>query len=322
MKCSHTALGGGSAIDAAKTVALRVHDEDASTSSSDDERAFAPLIAIPTTLSAAECTQNAGRSEANKKVGSSHPALSPRVIICDASLTVATPERLWLSTGMRAVDHAVEFLYRSDPSPLLRMGVLGSLRELFYLLPATKRNPSDINIRQRLQLTAIASLFPESRKGALGLSHGLGHALGATYGIPHGITSCITLASAIETTAQLPSTSAEHLLALSEALDFIPAPYNPSPQPLPEPTSIKASLSGSALEQELVKARQRGVLVGKAVQRLVDDLGLRTTLKSANVPRSDIDGIASHVTGGQAAGGDRHDAVVKLLEAIYDDVKL
>ncbi|PWN90780.1 Dehydroquinate synthase-like protein [Acaromyces ingoldii] len=220
---------------------------------------------------------------------------------------------------MRAVDHAVEFLYRPDPSPLLRMAELGALRELFHLLPATKRDPSDINVRQRLQLAAIVSLHPESRKGALGLSHGLGHALGATYAIPHGITSCITLAAAIKTTAQLPSTPAEQLLALSDALDFIPAPYNAAPAPLAAPVSIKSSLTGVALEAELAAARQRGVQVATAVQRLVDDLGLRTTLQSAGVPRKDIDSIASHVTAGKPA---IHDAVVQLLETVYDGVNL
>lgn len=153
--CLCKAVGGGSPIDVAKAVWLRIHDEDPSVASTADERIFMPIIAIPTTLSAAESTQNAGRAEGNKKVSTSHP------------------------------------------SPLLRMAELGALRELFYLLPAAKWDPSDFNVRQRLQLAAIVSLHPESRKGALGLSHGLGHALGATYAIPHGITSCITLAAAV-----------------------------------------------------------------------------------------------------------------------------
>jgi alcohol dehydrogenase class IV len=311
-----SAVGGGSPIDAAKLISMFSHDEDASLKGNDDIRTFIPVIAIPTTLSAAETTQNAGYTKDGKKVSTSHPALAPRVIICDAKLTLATPHRLWISSGMRAVDHAIEMLYRPDPSPILRPAELGSLRELFHLLPATNKNPDDLNIRQTLQVIALASLWPESRKGAIGLSHGLGHALGATYSIPHGITSCITLAKSIELTATLPSTPIEQLLALSDALDLIPAPYNPSPSPLGLPSSILASQSGDELKQTVEKARKRGVEVGKAVQRLVDNLGLHTTLKSSNVPENDLDTIAHHVAQGNE---DMHSAVLGMLRGMYSD---
>lgn len=310
-------MGGGSPIDAAKAIAFYRHDTDPATKGNDDERTFIPVIAVPTTLSAAETTQNAGYTEEMKKVGCSHPALVPRVIICDAKWTLATPERLWISTGMRAVDHAIELLYRPDPSPLLRSSQTGSLRELFHLLPATKKHPTDLAIRQRLQLVVLASLWPESRKGALGLSHGLGHALGATYSIPHGITSCLTLAKSVQLTATLPSTPPEQLLALSDALDYIPAPYNSSPAPLGVVPGVLALEQGSSLDKTLARARERGVEVGKAVQRLVDDLDLHTTLKSANVPQGDIEKIAHHVSQGKEGV---HGAIVEMLSSIYDDV--
>jgi alcohol dehydrogenase class IV len=131
-----------------------------------------PIIAVPTTLSAAETTQNAGFKENNKKTGVSHRSLVPRVLLLDGDVTRHTPERLWLSTGMRAVDHSIELLYRPDVSPLLRGTWLMAMRELFTLLPLSKAQPDNVDVRQRLQLAAIASLWPESRKGALGLSHG------------------------------------------------------------------------------------------------------------------------------------------------------
>lgn len=311
-----TAVGGGSPIDSAKAIAYYSHQEDSSNKDNDDVRTFIPIIAIPTTLSAAETTQGAGYTENKKKMTMSHPSMTPRVIICDAKWTLSTPHRLWISSGMRAVDHAIEMLYRPDPSPFLRPTEMGSLRELFHLLPASHKNPDDLGVRQRLQLIALASLFPESRKGAIGLSHGLGHALGSTYSIPHGITSCITLPRSIELTATSPSTPPEQLLALSDALDFIPAPYNPSPSPLGPVSGVIALQQGDELKQSIEKARKRGVQVGKAVARLVDDLGLHTTLKSSNVPESDLDGIAHHVSQGKQ---DLHDAVLGMLRAMYDD---
>lgn len=316
---SLTAVGGGSPIDAAKAISFFSHDENAETKDNDDERSFLPIIAIPTTLSVAETTQNAGYSENNQKVGKSHPALVPRVIIYDAALTHATPQKLWLSTGMRAVDHAVELLYRPpDASPALRPNALGALRELFYLLPATKDNPDDVGLRQRLQLVTFNSLWPESRQGALGLSHTLGHALGATYSIPHGITSCITLAGAIQITARLESTPLEFLLSLSDALHFIPAKYRGegSSSELAPPPSILALQKGSQLQDTIDVARKQGVQVGQAVQRLIDDLGLHSTLTEYKVPRQDIDAIALHSVRGDQ--GPILQEVTKLLTDVYE----
>lgn len=310
------AVGGGSPGDAGKAISFYRHDSDPSTKGNDDVRTYIPVIVIPTTLSAAEATQNAGYTENKKKVTVSHPSLVPRVIICDANLTLHTPERLWISSGMRAVDHAIESLYRPDPSPILRSSQLGSIRELFYLLPATKKYPEDLGIRQRLQVVVLASLWPESRKGALGLSHGLGHALGSTYSIPHGITSCITLGKSIEWTATSPSTPSEQILALSDALDFIPAPYNLNPAPLSAVPGVLALQTDNELEQTVKKARKRGVEVGKAVQRLVDELGLHSTMKEYNVPEEDLETIAHHVSQGNE---EKHKAIKGMLQSIYDD---
>lgn len=317
---SHSAVGGGSPIDAAKAVSYFAHEDDEKTRGNDDERTFLPIIAIPTTLSVAETTQNSGFTENGKKVGKSHPALVPRAIIYDAKLTCATPERLWLSTGMRAVDHAVEICYRPpDASPLQRPNAFGAVRELFYLLPATKAHPDDLVIRQRLQLVTFNSLWPESKMGALGLSHGLGHALGATYSIGHGITSCITLAGSIRITAQLETTPAEYLLALSDVFNYIPPSFKSSrrgsSEAMTPPVGIMAMHKGAQLEETLKLARERGVEVGGAVQQLVDELGLRSTLAEYKVPHNDIDEIASHATRGNK--GPLHDAVVVMLQGVY-----
>lgn len=115
-----------------------------------------PLIvsaSLTLAYSAAECTQNAGFTENGRKTGVSHPALAPRALVLDAECTLDTPEKLWLSTGMRAVDHAIECLYRPGPSALLRGNYLYALRELFELLPLSKKGPSNVDVRQRLQVS-------------------------------------------------------------------------------------------------------------------------------------------------------------------------
>ncbi|KAN0061323.1 hypothetical protein ACQY0O_006169 [Thecaphora frezii] len=308
------AVGGGSPIDAAKAIAYFIHDNDDAVKHNPHPDTFLPIIAIPTTLSVAETTANAGyKSDEGDKVGVHHAALIPRVIIYDAQLTLATPERLWLSTGLRALDHAVEFLYRPDNHPLLRGQVYQSIRELFTFLPLSRARPDDVGVRQRLQLAALVSLWPELRRGALGLSHGLGHKLGATYGIGHGITSCLTLSPAVIYTAKNEETPLESLEALAAALDYIPPPYNPDPKPL-------APAIGSATEpRDRADLVRRGVEVGKAVQRLINDLGLHVTLKSEGVERQQLETITARAVGpDKDRSSDEFQGILKLLESIYE----
>ncbi|CAO1613191.1 unnamed protein product [Parajaminaea phylloscopi] len=301
-------VGGGSPIDSAKAISHIIHE--ATNKGNDDPRSFIPSIAIPTTLSVAETTQNAGfTSGEGKKVGVSHPALVPRTIILDAELTLSTPQRLWLSSGMRAVDHAIEGLYRpNDFNWVLKNQLLGSLRDLFPLLRASKAAPDNVAIRQRLQLAVIASLFPEARRGALGLSHSLGHALGATYKIPHGITSCLTLASAVRFTAASPYTEPEQLASLADALSFI---GDSASAALGAPVGLTDTFDEAAVQS----LRERGRRVGDLIQTLVDDLGLSTSLSEYKVPEEDYPSIAAHATA-SLKDPEAKEKVVELLQGI------
>jgi alcohol dehydrogenase class IV len=309
------AVGGGSPIDAAKAVSFyrhrEVHGEESARNALTDAKLFIPTIAVPTTLSVAETTQNAGfKSDEGHKIGVSSRNLVPRAIVYDAELTMDTPERLWLSTGIRALDHAVEFLYRPDTHQLLTPSVQAAVRALFTYLPVSKQNPDNVEVRQKLQLACFNSLWPESRMGALGLSHGLGHKLGATYAISHGITSCITLAGAVRFTATYKDTPLHHLQNLADTLAFIPAPFNPNPAPLgPTPGSAKTQ------EQELrTKAQQ----VADAIQQLVDQLGLHSTLKSSGVDADQCEKIATQVTGENKKGSEYWKGVKQILDDAYE----
>ena len=96
-------IGGGSPIDSAKASSYRVHEKS---------NKFLYHITIPTTLSAAECTMTAGFTNADgQKTMVVAPELVPQVVIYDSVFGKETPQELWLSTGIRALDHAVELLY-------------------------------------------------------------------------------------------------------------------------------------------------------------------------------------------------------------------
>jgi maleylacetate reductase len=177
-------FGGGSAIDAAKIISVRLADADG--------RAI-PHVAVPTTLSAAELAAGAGyTNEQGDKGGMRDPRLMASSVIYDAELTLATPMQLWLSTGIRALDHAVEGYLAEGEHPFNDVMALEAIGRLFDSLPRAKAAPGDVGTRTENQLASWFS-FTLTGASAAGLSHTMGKQIGARHGIPHGVTSCLLL---------------------------------------------------------------------------------------------------------------------------------
>ena len=180
-------FGGGSPIDAAKMLAVKLADRNARATRG------LPHVAVPTTLSAAELAAGAGYTdEAGNKAGMRDPRLLPDAVIYDAELTRATPMALWLSTGIRALDHAMEGFLADGLHPFSDVMALDAIRRLFDSLPRAEAAPSDVSVRTENQLAAWFS-FTLPAQSAGGLSHMMGKQIGARYGIPHGVTSCLLL---------------------------------------------------------------------------------------------------------------------------------
>ena len=176
-------FGGGSAVDAAKIISVRLaHNGQA-----------LPHIAVPTTLSVAELAAGAGyTNESGDKAGLRDARLLAEAVIYDAELTLATPMQLWLSTGIRALDHAVEGFLAPGEHPFNDAMALDAIRRLFDSLPRAKASPEDVDVRTENQLAAWFSFtLPSASAG--GLSHTMGKQIGARHGIPHGVTSCLLL---------------------------------------------------------------------------------------------------------------------------------
>jgi alcohol dehydrogenase class IV len=116
--------------------------------------------------------------------------------VLDPEATVFTPERLWLSTGIRALDHAVEGFLFGGYHPITDVTGLEGARRLMKYLPLSKREPEDLETRLELQLAAWLSYFGPANT-PMGLSHELGRRIGASYEVPHGMTSCVILAPSL-----------------------------------------------------------------------------------------------------------------------------
>jgi maleylacetate reductase len=205
-------VGGGSVTDAAKAVSLCLANDIDSVegmdglrpvTSSDGVLAPPPTcrapavrqIAVPTTLSGGEFSAIAGVTDArtNTKELFRHPAAIPSAVVLDPAVTVHTPEWLWLSTGVRAVDHAVEGLCATQANAFGDAQALEGLKRLAQSLPRVDIDPSDLDARVDCQIGTWMSMAPLVSGVPMGASHGIGYVLGAKFGIPHGHTSCIML---------------------------------------------------------------------------------------------------------------------------------
>ncbi len=263
-------LGGGTPIDTVKMALLClaenvVRDEDlerCAVSTRPDGSRYTPhvgrppirQIVAPTTLSGAEFSDLAGCVHATSGLKQlfSGDEIGAASVILDPEITTHTPEDLWLSTGVRAVDHAVETLCSSAPSPFADAGALHALRLLGRSLRAVQRDPFDLGARLESQ-QAVWLACQGLNRVPYGASHGLGHQLGALAGVSHGHTSCVML---------------PHVLAYNE-----PA------------TSRQQQQIAEALGQPARKASE-------AVAELIEDLGLPRRLRDVGVGPGQLAAIA------------------------------
>ena len=203
-------VGGGSITDGAKAVQLclandvrRVEDIDRIRA----DKGLAPditaptvrQISVPTTIAGGEFSAIAGvtnlRSRAKEMLR--HGLTMPRAAILDPAITVHTPEWLWLSTGIRAVDHCVEGLCSREAHPYADAQATKGLSMLAQALPRAKKNPGDLDARMDCQIGTWLSMGALSMGVPMGASHGIGYVLGAVFDVPHGYTSCVMLPSVL-----------------------------------------------------------------------------------------------------------------------------
>ncbi len=268
-------LGGGSVTDAAKMVGLCLANDvteprqldafraitgpDGSTRRPPARYGSVRAISIPTTLSAGDfssfagCTDTEAADGVARKESYASASMMPEAVILDPAATLPTPEWLWLSTGIRAVDHAVEDLCSPQSQPMSDGASLHALRLLGRGLRGSKADPADLAARLDCQLGAWMSMVGSQNGVPKGASHGIGHVLGGTAGVPHGYTSCVML---------------PHVLRFNQ-------PVNADRQ----------ALVAEALGQP-------GAEAAEVVATLVAELGLPASLRAVGVRAEQLDSIA------------------------------
>jgi maleylacetate reductase len=199
-------IGGGSITDGAKAVQLCLANDITDVEGIDRIRAVrgAPppmnpptvrQISVPTTIAGGEFTASAGVTNERTKVKESlrHRLVMPRAVILDPAIGLHTPEWLWLSTGIRAVDHCVEGICSQESQPYGDAQALKGLSLLAQALPRVKADGRDLDARMDCQIGTWLSTGPLAAGVPMGASHGIGYVLGAEFGVPHGHTSCVML---------------------------------------------------------------------------------------------------------------------------------
>lgn len=267
-------VGGGSVIDCAKVVQLALslgieteaqlvqfaqfadgtRGEKAGDFSLFGKGSSIRQVAIPTTLSGAEFSNNAGVTDTQKslKEGYRGPDLCPMAIFYDPALSRQTPQWLWLSTAVRSLDHAIEGYCSADAHPFLEGHFLQAMRLFASALPATCRAPEDLQARSLCQQAVWLACcgLGQVRHGA---SHGIGYLLGAVCGVPHGHTSCVMLPAVLK--------------------------WN-------------ASLNGSRQQAVAAALGQPQAEASQAVRALISAIGMPVTLPEVGVTRAQLPRIA------------------------------
>jgi alcohol dehydrogenase class IV len=299
-------FGGGSPIDTAKVAAAAIltgsdpgkgarHIDFSGTSAAVDSVRDLVEIAIPTTLSAGEYTPAGGVTNEDTRVkgGVVDSRLQPRTVINDPTLTLETPPWLWVATGMRAFDHAVEAIYSMRHqiiSDTLAVKAITLLREH---LPLSIKTEGDVTLAHRgyCQMAAWLSIFG-GMNTRFGISHALGHQIGPKWDVAHGVTSCITMPH-----------------AMRFMVDIAPERFGPIAE-------------GLGVRFDPDNARTSALECADRVAQFIAQFDVPHTLKDAGVPRGEIHQIAGTVLDEveRSKVVDRpvtREEIVSLLEAAY-----
>jgi alcohol dehydrogenase class IV len=195
-------LGGGSAMDVGKSIALVARNpgdvfdyEDVGDNwTRADPAAVAPMVAVPTTAGTGSEVGRAGvivdERDHSKKI-IFHPKMQPGLVLADPALTYGLPAGLTAATGMDALAHCFEAYCAPGYHPMADGIALEGMRLVAEFLPRAFSNGADPEARTHMMMAA--SMGATAFQKGLGLVHALSHPLGGATGLHHGTANAIFL---------------------------------------------------------------------------------------------------------------------------------
>ncbi len=258
-----------------------------------------PQLSIPTTLSGSEYTRSFSATDfqAGVKLSYTASAVAGKVIIYDPMMTMSTPMTLWLSSGVMAINHAVEVLCSSAPHLFGDAIKVRALSTLLSYLPRTMQRANDLQARLHCQIASWLAdhsplRTPAFKSVAAALpSHALAYELAALCRLPYGLIACLTLPAALRWMAARDAGAVTRQAWLARALT-IASPDSP------DTTASKELIEG--------------------LEGLISQLGLPCRFSAVNVSREHLQTVASRFVAraGSLIAGERatEDQVLSLLE--------
>jgi acetaldehyde dehydrogenase/alcohol dehydrogenase len=313
------ALGGGSAMDAAKAMwlfyeypetdftALRLKFMDIR------KRTYkfpklgrkARMVAIPTTSgTGSEVTSFTviSDNEKNTKYPLADYELTPDVAIIDPDFVMTVPSRITADTGMDVLTHAIEAYVSVMASDYTDAMAMKAIQLVFEYLPRAYRDGSDRRAREKMHnASCIAGMA--FTNAFLGINHSMAHKLGGEFNIPHGRANAILLPYVIEYNAQKPTKFTsfpkyEHYIADEKYAEI--AKY--------------LGLPASTTEEGVAS-------LVKAVRDLMKELDMPSTIAECGISRdafeAKVETLADKAFEDQCTTANPRMPLVKELEEIY-----
>jgi len=233
------AVGGGSALDAAKAIALMAgqtrplwdFEDEGDNYLRVNEDAMAPVIAVPTTAGTGEdegdnylrvnedamapviavpTTAGTGSEVGRSSVITDeyakikriifHPKMLPAQVILDPELTIGLPANITAATGMDALSHNLEAWCAPNFHPMAEGIALEAMRLISVYLPRAVADGGDL--AARMQMLVASSMGATAFQRGLGAMHALAHPLGALYDAHHGLLNAILMPYVLKANAE------------------------------------------------------------------------------------------------------------------------
>ena len=197
------AIGGGSAIDCGKAIAVKLTNEGTLGDYMGVDKIpnpGAPLIAIPTTAgTGSECTKVTVITDAerNVKMMLSSPCLLAQVALIDPLLSLTTPPHLTAAVGVDALTHAIEAYISRRAQPMTDALALKAIRLISGSLRQAWADGQNLEARTEMMIGASIAGMAFSNS-SVALVHGMSRPIGAYFHIHHGLSNAVLLLDVME----------------------------------------------------------------------------------------------------------------------------
>ena len=260
-------IGGGSAMDVAKAVAALIPNSGKAQDYLGLNKVPGPglpTVMVPTTAgTGSEVTFTAVflRKNLNKKEGMNSPHLYPSLALLDPVLTLTLPPGPTAATGLDALCHAIESYTSVNASPMSEMVSLEAILLISENLRTCVHNGGNLEAREKMLLGSLYAGLGLANAG-VGAAHSLSYPLGGKYGVSHGIANTLMLPRVME--FNVPAAQ-EKFAAIAEVM-------------------------GEVVED--LPLREAAYLAVDAVESLIEDCGIFTSMSSLGVPEEDFPDLA------------------------------